>query len=78
MECRERRQAAKPFLCSLQPFLGVATMFPLLIVGVFMLGAGSGGLCVFLQQRGIRARFHKEITDQLDQALFGHIRQWRQ
>lgn len=50
----------------------------LLIVGVFMLGAGSGGLCVFLQQRGIRERFHKEITSQLDKALFGPLRRWRQ
>lgn len=39
-----------------------------------MLGAGSGGLCVFLQQRGIRVRFRKEITDQLDEALYGPIR----
>jgi hypothetical protein len=50
----------------------------LLIVGVFILGAGSGGLCVFLRQQGIRARFRKEITNQLDQALFGPIRRWRQ
>lgn len=50
----------------------------LLILGYFMLGAGSGGLCVFLQQRGIRARFRKEITDQLDQAVDGPIRRRRQ
>jgi uncharacterized membrane protein len=53
-------------------------MDPLLIVGVFMLGAGSGGFCVFLQQRGIRDRFRREIIDQLDEALFGPIRRWRQ
>jgi uncharacterized membrane protein len=52
-------------------------MNSLLIVGSFVLGAGSGGLCVFLQQRGIRDRFHKEITDQLDRALFGPIRRWK-
>jgi uncharacterized membrane protein len=53
-------------------------MNSLLIVGSFMLGAGSGALCVFLQQRGIRVRFRKEITDQLEQALFGSTRRWRQ
>ena len=53
-------------------------MNSLLIVGSFMLGAGSGGFCVFLQQRGLRDRFHKEITLQLDQALFGLMRQRRQ
>jgi uncharacterized membrane protein len=49
-------------------------MDPLLILGILTLGAGAGGLCVLLQQRGIRDRFHKEITDELDKALFGPVR----
>jgi hypothetical protein len=48
-----------------------------LTLGVFMLGAGAGGLCILLQQMGIRSRMKKEITNQLDKALFGPIRQQR-
>jgi hypothetical protein len=48
-----------------------------LMLGVFMLGAGTGGLCVFLQQMGVRSRFKTEITNQLDKALFGPVRQQR-
>jgi hypothetical protein len=50
----------------------------LLIVAVFMLGAGSGGLCIFLQQRGMRDRFYKEITGQLEKSLFDPIRRRRE
>lgn len=49
-------------------------MNPLFVLGIFTLGAGAGGLCVWVQQRGIRSRFRKEITDQLDKALFDPIR----
>jgi hypothetical protein len=52
-------------------------MDPLLILGIFTLGASAGGLCVLLHQRGIRSKFHKEITDQLDKALFGPVRRQR-
>jgi hypothetical protein len=53
-------------------------MNSLLLIGSFMLGACSGAFCVFLQQRGIRHRLHKEITDQLDKALFDPTRRERQ
>ena len=36
-------------------------MNSLLIVGSFMLGAGSGGFCVFLQQRGFEIDFVKKL-----------------
>jgi len=64
--------AAETILLSLLLFW-VTIMDPLLIVGIFTLGAGAGGLCIFLQQRSIRARFLKEITDELERALFGSI-----
>jgi hypothetical protein len=48
-----------------------------LMLGVFMLGTGVGGLCILLQQMGIRSRLKKEITNQLDKALFGPVRQQR-
>jgi hypothetical protein len=50
------------------------TMNPLLILGIFTLGAGAGGFCVLLQQRSLRSQFYKEIADQLDEALFGAVR----
>jgi tRNA1(Val) A37 N6-methylase TrmN6 len=46
----------------------------LLILGIFTIGAGAGALGIFLQQRSIRARFYKEIKDQLEQALFARRR----
>jgi hypothetical protein len=52
-------------------------MNSLLIVGIFALGASAGGLCVLLQQMGIRARFRNEIEDQLERALFDPVRRNR-
>jgi uncharacterized membrane protein len=52
-------------------------MAPLLIVGVFILGAGAGGLCVMVQQIGIRSEFQKELENQFDKALFDSVRQKR-
>jgi hypothetical protein len=52
-------------------------MDSLLIVGVFVLGASIGGLCVLLHQIGIRSQFKDEIEDQLDKALFDPVRRNR-
>ena len=52
-------------------------MNPLFILGVFMLGASTGGLCVLLHQMGIRAKFRDEIEDQLDKALFDPLRRYK-
>jgi|SRR5580700_2675067 hypothetical protein len=53
-------------------------MNPLFVLGVFTLGAGAGGFCILLQQRGVRSRFHKEIAVQLDKALFDPIRRGKE
>ena len=49
-------------------------MDSLLISGALVLGASIGGLCVLRQQMGIRAKFQKEIEDQLEEALFDPLR----
>jgi hypothetical protein len=49
-------------------------MNPLFILGVFILGASTGGLCVLLHQMGVRAKFRDEIEDKLDKALFDPVR----
>jgi hypothetical protein len=68
----EAKLATETILCPLLPFWGVTTMDYLLILGIFTIGAGALG--IFLQQRSIRARFYKEIRDQVQQALFGRRR----
>ena len=52
-------------------------MDALLIVGVFLLGAGSGGMCVMIYQRGLRSEFKKELEDQFDKALFESVQRKR-
>ncbi len=52
-------------------------MDALLIVGVFLLGAGSGGMCVMAHQRGLRSAFKRELEDQFDKALFESVRRKR-
>jgi hypothetical protein len=52
-------------------------MEPLVILGIFMLGAGSGGLCVLLHQRGCRSKLQEKLEDQLDKALFNPGRRHR-
>jgi hypothetical protein len=71
------RLAAETILRSLHPFIGDWTMDPLLILGIFVLGAGAGGFCVLVQQTRIRAKFQNEIETQLDKALFDPVRRKR-
>jgi hypothetical protein len=52
-------------------------MDTLLIVGVFILGAGSGGLCVMIHQKSLRSAFKKELEDQIDKTLFESVRRKR-
>jgi hypothetical protein len=79
-QCLDEEQrvklAAETILLSLLLFL-VTIMNPLLIIGIFILGAGVGGLCILLQQRGLRAKFSNEIEDKLDRALFEPLRRKR-
>jgi hypothetical protein len=46
-------------------------------VGIFILGAGAGGLGVLLHQMVLRAKLQNEIEDQLKKALFDPIRRNR-
>jgi len=39
--------------------------------GILLLGAGSGGLLVWLQQAAVKRRFLQDIESQLREALFG-------
>ena len=46
-------------------------------VGIFILGAGAGGLCVLAHQMVVRAKLQNDVEDQLRNALFGHMRRRR-
>jgi hypothetical protein len=48
-----------------------------LALGVFLLGAGVGGLLVRIQEASMRRRLVASMTDDIDEALFGNLRRER-
>lgn len=48
-----------------------------LALGVFLLGAGVGGLLVRIQQTSVRRRIVASMIAEIDEALFGKLRRER-